>query len=64
MTGGMATARSNAAVMPSWSASNPPSDKLTTPPGTGAATAVGRVRRLLEQVFAGQPSNRTTRPKR
>ncbi len=55
MTGGAARARSDAAVMPSWSASNSPSDKLATPPGTGAATAVERVRRLLEQVFAGQP---------
>ena len=51
--------------MPSWSASNPPSDKTVTPPVTGSATAVERVRRLLEQLFAGRPGDdNRPRPKR
>ncbi|HWN22753.1 MAG TPA: hypothetical protein VNP93_12325 [Gaiellaceae bacterium] len=65
MTEGDADATGEAAVMPSWSASNPPSDKLATPPGTGSATAVERVRRLLEQLFAGRPNDhRPAPPKR
>jgi hypothetical protein len=51
-------------VMPSWSTSNLPSDKTVTPPGTGAATAVERARRLLEQLFAGRlDDHRPPRPK-
>lgn len=40
-------------AMPSWSESNPPPERLATPAGA-AATAVERVRRLLEQLV-GQP---------
>lgn len=64
MTEGAGTAVDEAAVMPSWSASNPPSDKTVTPPVTGSATAVERVRRLLEQLFTGRPNDhRPPRPR-
>jgi hypothetical protein len=39
-------------AMPSWSESNPPPETLATPAGA-AATAVERVRRLLEQLVVG-----------
>jgi hypothetical protein len=65
MTEGGEDGDSEAAAMPSWSASNTPSDKTVTPSATGAATAVERVRRLLEQLFAGRPIDRhRPRPKR
>jgi hypothetical protein len=42
--------------MPSWSESNPPPETPATPAGA-AATAIERARRLLEQLFAGRPSD-------
>ena len=41
-------------AMPSWSESNPPPERVA-PPAGAAATAIERVRRLLEQLVAGQP---------
>jgi hypothetical protein len=65
MTEGGGDATGEAAVMPSWSASNPPSDKTVTQPARSAATPVERVRRLLEQLFAGRPNDhRPPPPKR
>jgi len=43
--------------MPSWSTSDPPSDKTATQPAGGTAAAIERVRRLLEQLFSGRPSD-------
>jgi hypothetical protein len=64
MTEGGTSVTDEASVMPSWSTSNPPSDKTVTPPGTGAATAIERARRLLEQLFAGRlDDHRPPRPK-
>jgi len=41
--------------MASWSESNAPRDEVPAPNETRTATAVGRARSLLKQLFAGRP---------
>ncbi len=55
MTEGRAAANREAGAMPSWSASDPPSDRTVTLPAGATAAAIERVRRLLEQLFSGRP---------